>query len=106
MTPAEILRAAKEKISDPARWCQGSSARNSLGYPVNSDNSRAAAWCAQGAVAAAGDSALTVHAAMSFLNCAAGELMPGYHPSGVNDLRGHADVMAMFDRAIALAEES
>ena len=51
MTPAEILRAAKEKISDPARWCAGELARDANGDSAEPDDTNAAWWCAVDSVA-------------------------------------------------------
>lgn len=101
MTPAEILRAAKEKISDPARWCKFVCAVDADGRARDPEDAHAAQWCAYGAVGWA--SPCTPDCARAF------DLLKGVAPNGcvaaLNDTGTHADVMAMFDRAIALAEK-
>lgn len=52
-TPLEILRRARERISDPNRWCQGSLGRfgtDSHCCPCTANDSRAQSWCAIGAI--------------------------------------------------------
>jgi len=51
MTPAEILRAAADKLDEG--WTQGAHARDGDGRPVHALSQTACAWCAEGAMAAA-----------------------------------------------------
>lgn len=105
MTPAEILRAAKSLISDKAKWTTGAYAKTSAGRMIGVDCENACQFCAIGALArVSGTTPKFVEREFdvgAFLNKAAGER--GY-PHIVNDEDGHAAVMAMYDRAIELAE--
>lgn len=50
MSPAEVLRAAADKL-EGGHWIQGESARNShTRRPVASNSPRADCWCAYGAL--------------------------------------------------------
>lgn len=92
---AAILRRAKARISDPAHWCQGQMWKGE-------------AACAQAAVhEASPDSMCLGSDALRLLY----ETIPSSAPrmSGIgcyNDAptTTHADILAWFDRAIALAE--
>lgn len=112
MTPAEILRAAKAKIEDPAHWCQGYSWLNSKNQPISRDDMRSAArrCCAIGAVALSCQRLSDEWSPIRFLETAANELGFGEKvllaPAELNDSTDHATVMRMFDRAIELAEAS
>lgn len=51
MTTVEALKAARELISDPAKWTRGAYARDAEGRELtNPKNERAVCWCAAGAV--------------------------------------------------------
>lgn len=98
MSTVEILRQARELISDPEQWTQGAYCE---------DGKR---WCGAGAI-------LHVIGAPDYLSNFIPEgilnvLTRAYPPSGlghllrVNDDENHSAVLAVFDRAIELAEES
>lgn len=94
MTTADKLRAAKALIEDPAHWCQGHYALNADGADISAGDPRAVKWCAIGACNHLGMTDKTT----DYL----------YRSSGspvtlINDLEGHAAVLALFDRAIELA---
>jgi hypothetical protein len=96
---ADILRAARKRIEDPAHWTKGTFARDSDGFAVKVESPRAVCFCAIGAVYAAfgkGD----IVGARDYLDGAAGMRVV----VDINDHGTHADVLALFDRAIALAE--
>ena len=100
MTTLEILRAARELISDPAKWTQGAYARDEKGFQLCTGyDTGATCWCAIGALE-------HIYASMSeleairYLTLAVSEW-----PAKVNDHKGHAAVLDMYDRAIALAEK-
>lgn len=100
MTTAETLRAARELIADPEHWCQGASARDRNGQPVEAEDAAAVAWCAHGACRRVMPVA---HSALRHLGDAA--LATGsWCVSALNDDGTHADVLAMFDHAIEEAE--
>lgn len=95
-TTADVLRRAKALIADPEDWCQG--------YREGWDGDR---WrrCAVGALGAAkADLGLLCFNAPNRALC---DAMPKtyYAVAEFNDASTHADVMALYDRAIAAAEE-
>ena len=104
MTPAEILRAAKAKIEDPAHWCQGEYAKDALGQRASEYSDEACAWCAMGAFHTIDNG--SSYDAFRSLAKAANEIHQGWGIPNVNDNTDHATVMRMFDRAIELAEAS
>lgn len=96
MTTAETLRAARELIVDPEHWCQDALARGKGGRPVNLGGRAAVAWSAEGAIyRAAGGAGAAFEAFVCFDRAV---MAVG------GDHRTHADVLAMFDRAIKEAE--
>lgn len=105
----QILRRAKDLISNPRYWTCGEYARDSRRGGVDSGNSAAVSFCSIGALAVA--SGLSVKeteesgGAYSYLSAAATE--QGFRePHMLNDEGGHTKAMAMFDRAIELAVAS
>lgn len=91
MTTVEVLKAARGRIEKG--WCQG------IGRIVN-DNGIAIAWCAVGATAQ-GQEDLGADADL-YLECVIGT----HAITSWNDAPGRtqAEVIAAFDKAIALAE--
>ena len=119
MTPADVLRAARERISTPERWTKGVYAIDSDGCAVDTSDRRACAWCALGALAASlpcrdpdilGMRTPLFDEARALLSAGvprnAGVRSCHWSVSFWNDAPGrtHAEVLATFDRAIALAE--
>ena len=49
-TPTEILIKAKDQITDPTAWCQGSEAEDKDGNEVLGEDSSACKWCLSEAV--------------------------------------------------------
>lgn len=100
-TPVEALRAARELISDPARWTKGADARDDSGEDVSYHSEAATCWCGIGALYH-----VTMHTglgqeqARQFLLQASGERLF----STFNDASEHSDVLGAFDRAIILAQ--
>ena len=92
------LRAARDLISDPARWTQRTEARNRYGQPVRPDSPDAVCWCAGGARVKIVPlrSRSEVRRA---LNHAAWSMGFG-SPAVLNDTTDHSTVLAMFDLAI------
>ena len=108
---AEILRAAKHRISDPDRWTQCAFARTGGdgGNPIGPSSGSADCWCARGAiyaeVAPSAPSSPLAREAEGFLRDAA---PPPPHDEAepiayLNDEGTHDEVLDLFDRAIALA---
>jgi hypothetical protein len=93
----EVLRAAREYISDPKRWHQGSFTNG------------AGAVCAAGACALAANGSVVLPyegesgRAVRALTKAAFTLFD-VTPEHVNDDIGYVEVLAMFDRAITIEE--
>ena|SRR5262245_14594477 len=48
----KIVQRARDRIADPARWCQGSMARTANGEICRFDDKHAQRFCALGALAA------------------------------------------------------
>lgn len=104
----EILQKAQDLIRDPANWVQGNYAATRSGNPIGVLEGPACRFCTMGAVAKvmgiSGVSAENSHAAR-LLDEAAQEMV--YYVNGAvefNDRANHANVMDMFERAIALAK--
>jgi len=104
-TPADILREAKRLIEEKG-WTQGTYARDSRGEACDWNGATALCFCAEGAMFAAAE-ALRADAGAE---CAAGFLIEQVTPApsivAYNDQPGRSreDVIAIFDKAIALAE--
>lgn len=100
MKAVEVLKAARELISDPRRWTTQTFACDKDGWDCDAWSDVAVRFCAFGAVdrigmgAESGATAFIVRAAREAWNLG---------PARVNDEYGHTAVMQMFDRAIELA---
>jgi hypothetical protein len=107
MSTLEVLRAARELISDPARWAQDYWAETVKGFRTEPTDASAVRWCAAGAVnkVTGGPNQAAIEILESVLWDA------GYRPPCIatllfdfNDHRTHAEVLTLFDRAIARLE--
>lgn len=104
MTTKEILIAARAKIADPRAWTKGAAARTAGGSPVNPIDDRACSWCILGALDAVdrveGPHRMDVVAALrrEIPPCAGDRFVHNYNDAAATE---HADVLALFDRAIA-----
>lgn len=99
MTPVEILKAARELIAKPERWTRGCGARDASGEDVEARSDAAICWCAIGAIVRVSDDN-PVPAEMLLRRV----LPDGGFISSFNDSHDHAEVVALFDRAIASAQ--
>lgn len=103
MTRAAILRDARKLIEKPERWTQYHYAVNRVGRTVLTSAPEAYARCAAGALIAAAPSHPNLRGEAADL------LEEACHQSitTFNDAHGrtHLEVLAAFDRAIALAEK-
>lgn len=97
MKPSEILTAARAIIEKPENWTQGYFARNKSYSPVHTDSAHACKFCAVGA--------------LHCIECDnwrdafdyASRINPNIPLADFNDTHTHAEVLAMFDEAIATA---
>jgi hypothetical protein len=102
MTVVDSLRAARDRISAPGSWTKWALACDEDGHEVDEDSPAARQWCMLGAYEEARSG--SVYAALRAVVCAE----RGYE--GLADFNDapettHADVLAVYDRAIALAEK-
>jgi hypothetical protein len=104
MTTLEILIAGRARIDTPERWTRGDWARDANGVGVEPLSPDAVCFCAMGAVDAAAASeeyAVYLRAVAALRDAIPKGLrlisVPTYQDC---DTTTHADVMAMFDRAI------
>lgn len=107
----DLLRRARRRITDPARWCQRTYAADAQGYGRRASDRTATRWCAVGALQAESYHAagLVVREAHRRLNGAA-ELPEAPNAEGVpiryqrvewvNDHLGHDAVLEVYDAAI------
>lgn len=101
MTTAEALAAGRKLIDTPEKWCKGSYAMTKRRRAVGPLEPTAACFCAAGAcLVVTGD---LWNAAREALDRQVSEHFCGGTATTFNDhhLTTHADVMALFDRAIA-----
>lgn len=97
----QILERARVLIADEQHWCPGHLARDVRGYPVSPTDSDAVQWCAFGAlVAAANEFTDDPAMAQDFATSAMRPLVGGTQLTHINDIEGHAAVIALFDAAI------
>jgi hypothetical protein len=101
----DVLRAAREQISDPKWWIKDDYARDRYGNSVQPDDPAATCFCSIGALCNVqglspdeGDS--LENPALAMLCKAAGS----NSIATINDAGTHKGVLALFHRAIELAE--
>lgn len=102
-TPVDILMAARELISTPATWTQGTNARTALGSSVPYDHPTAVCFCLYGAVCRVG-SADEVGDAWEYLESLIEQGGAFETVSEFNDCSAHSDVLHLIDDAIDLAK--
>ena len=106
----QVLINARALIANRTHWTTGTLACSADVGPVAWHDRLASKWCAQGAIyRAAYDLVGDQQEAMRIGNRLASELCPpsssalrGYLPT-LNDRRGHAAVLAAFDKALQVA---
>lgn len=116
MNELEILKEARELISDKNRWCPGSLASDSAFSTVAPNDESATRWCAIGSIRKIMNSANQdytndpVEAKIrSLLNKVGEEVTSDMYNSCItisliNDFQGHSAVLKCFDLAIAKLE--
>jgi hypothetical protein len=99
-----ILRRAREIISDPEKWTQGTYARDGYEAPIDPGDGLACCWCALGAIAKA---AIEMNAQPGDGSAAVDKLqvLAGSPVCSLNDhgprFEAHAAVLSLFDKALA-----
>lgn len=106
-TSLEVLRGARELLSDPSRWARGTFAKDAFGTKVGVSSSSAVSFCAAGALAKVHGSRPSLFHTDPVLKESLMLLSKGLRGEVAerNDHGTHETVLAGFDRAIALAEE-
>lgn len=102
MTPVEILKAARELISDRARWTQRVSARYENGLSCWLYDQAAVCWCASAAICIVADKCVSTvnrQKAESAFRCVIDTGIATF-----NDSHTHREVLDAFDSAIIIAE--
>jgi hypothetical protein len=101
MTPLETLKAARQLITDPAKWTQGVSARNKAKKGVCPLAEDAVCFCSLGAIRnVVGNDDESFDVAWDALH----DNSPIGLVAAFNDTHTHAEVLALFDAAIAELE--
>lgn len=95
----EVLKAARELISDPAHWTKGRFARTEKGSPINYESPAAVCFCSAGALMRVtwGDIKNYRSALDILVDVMDGDIF------GFNDLHPHSEVLSRFDLAIERA---
>lgn len=101
MTPAELLRAGRERIA--RGHARDAYARDDQGREVYAWSPEACAWCALGALRFGPDFGGPVYGAAVDALLRAGDGLD-FVLATFNDTHPQADVLALFDRAIAAAD--
>ena len=105
----QVLVNARALIADRAHWTIGTLACTADGRRVSWHDSSASKWCAQGAIyRAAYDLIGDQKQATRIGNEVARSICPtrwvrGGDLAAINDRRGHATVLAVFDKALQAA---
>lgn len=108
MGPIEsLLTEARAKIADPAHWTRFALARDEHGRAVGTAAESAVCYCAVGALYAAYDKIWTIMDKICNARLILCESTPGACIEDFNDdpNRSHLDILAVYDKAISLANE-
>jgi hypothetical protein len=101
-TQVQLLERARALIADERHWCPGDLARNATGLPVSPTDPNAVQRCALGAlVAAAHEFTSDPELAHRLAATAMRPLVGATSLAHINDAKGHAVVLALFDLAVA-----
>lgn len=104
MTPLKTLKAARELISVPERWTQNIFARDKDGGRIDPQSDEAVCFCSFGAIERF-TGCKTLTEVEGHLDNVCARLF-GTNVISFNDTRTHAEVLALFDAAIAELEAS
>lgn len=100
----QILKDARELLSDPTHWTKFAFARDSAGFKTKIYDSDAVCWCVMGAIMKESGDYNNTNKALSLLE----EVISDNVAIGVgndNEDTTHSDVMETFSIAIEKAEE-
>lgn len=103
MTTSEVLRTARAKIEKPENWTQGAWARDADQHDMMPQMAGACSFCAMGAVQFITGESEAFYVSMQALK----RSLETAHVSvlAFNDTHTHAEVLALFDRAIEAEEK-
>lgn len=109
MDTVEVLMKARELLSDPKRWTQNWCARTAVGEITDVFSDDAVSWCSFGAIRRSAGIDADVGCSLdaeSTLCSALGHSCTA-RAAEWNDTTGrtHAEVLAAFDKAIAIASQ-
>ncbi len=101
MNTLEVLTCARELLSDPAKWIKGAYAKTAAGSVVDATDPDACCFCALGAMRKCGgeDNEDDTPAAWALRDAANEKTSAHYYNDAAKTT--HADILALFDRAIA-----
>lgn len=104
----EILRAARERITPEEAWTQGRlSDVVKFGYAAPEEFEGSTCFCAMGALMYEAPDERSFHEAADLFGMATrDEVTDARKFADFNDSHTHAEVLAVFDKAIELAEAS
>lgn len=100
-TTLQILEEARALISAPSAWIKRDLARDRHGDVVAPDGQSAYCWCAVGALQKVDDAGVEQHEALDRLRDSLGLAHRDVAEFNDDPRTIHADVLALFDRAIA-----
>jgi len=105
----EVLKAARERISDPERWTRGRLSDTCQfideGFEIEAPIVReGTCWCVMGALVCESCSEEDFNAAADAWVRASSRISGTGGGAGFNDSHGHDEVLAVFPLAIELAE--
>ena len=98
----QIVERARALIADEQHWCRRHFGEDANGFPVSPTSASTIKWCGLGAVIAAAYQ--LTHNTDAAYQVGYQALGPRYGSATlihVNDMRGHAAVLALFDEVIA-----
>ena len=110
-TTKAILVKARGKIAKPENWCKSVAARNKDYGVCSISDPNACKWCATGAMASVMPRGFIRNFEHRYAYMKAGDLLDSFSMENsvmfYNDRKRttHADILAVFDRAIEAAEQ-
>lgn len=106
MNTLEILQSARDLLSDPSHWIQGSMAQDVNGRPTIPMSPKAVCWCLVGAICNANQGTAKEVNALRLVRGAILRTDPTFHYTDTigdwNDAEGrkHSEVLAVLDSSL------